>query len=80
MPYLSTSHTHEPFHMPPSDSQPIRFLLLPTSGIYTLYTLVVASPTILIAIKGLPSYQADLTCQFLVQLLHLVSLAQIQHF
>ena len=80
MPYLTTSHTHEPSHMPPSNSQPIQFSLLPTSGIYTLFTLVVASPIILIAIKGLPSYQADLTCQLLIQLLHLISLAQIQHF
>ena len=80
MPYLQTSWTHEPSHTPPPDSQPIRFSLLPTSGIYTLFTLVVASPIILIAVKGLPSYQADLTCQLLVQLLHLVSLAQIQHF
>ena len=66
--------------MPPPDSQPIRFFLLPTSGIYTLFTLVVTSPAILIAIEGLPGYQTDLTCQLLVQLLHLVALAQIQHF
>ena len=80
MPYLTTSCTHEPSHTPPSESQPIRFALLPTSGIYTLFTLVVASPIILIAVEGLPSYQADITCQLLVQLLHLISLAQIQHF
>ena len=80
MPYLSTSRTHEPSCTPPTDSQPIRFSLLPTSGIYTLYTIVVASPAILIAIEGLPGYQTDITCQLLVQLLHLVALAQIQHF
>ena len=80
MPYLLTSHTHEPSSTPPPDSQPIRFSLLPTSGIYTLYTLVVTSPTTLIAIEGLPEYQTDITCQLLVQLLHLVALAQIQHF
>ena len=80
MPYLSTSRTHKPSHTPPPNSQPIRFALLPTSGIYTLYTLVVASPAILIAIEGLPGYQIDLTCQLLVQLLHFVALAQIQHF
>ena len=80
MPYLSTSRTHEPSSTPPPDSQPIRFSLLPTSGIYTLYTIVVASPAILIAIEGLPGYQTDITCQLLVQLLHLVALAQIQHF
>ena len=80
MPYLMTSHTHEPSHTPPSDSQPIQFELLPTSGIYILFTLVVASPAILIAVEELPGYQADITCQLLVQLLHLVSLAQIQHF
>ena len=80
MPYLSTSCTHKPSSTPPPNSQPIRFSLLPTSGIYTLYTLVVASPIILIAVKGLPEYQTDITCQLLVQLLHLVALAQIQHF
>ena len=80
MPYLSTSHTHEPSHTPPPDSQPIRFSLLPTSGLYTLYTLVVSSLAILIAVEGLPGYQTDLTCQLLIQLLHLVALAQIQHF
>ena len=80
MPYLSTSRTHEPSSTPPPDSQPIRFSLLPTSGIYTLYTIIVASPTILIAIEGLPGYQTDITCQLLVQLLHLIALAQIQHF
>ena len=80
MPYLPTPRTHKPSHMPPPDSQLIRFSLLPTSGIYTLFTLVVASPAILIAIEGLPSYQTNLTCQLLVQLLHLVSIAQIQHF
>ena len=80
MPYLTTSHTHEPSYTPPSNSEPIQFSLLPTSGIYTLFTLVVASPAILIAVEGLPGYQADLTCQLLVQLLHLVSLTQIQHF
>ena len=80
MPYLSTSRTHKPSTTPPPNSQPIRFYLLPTSGIYTLYTLIVASPTILIAIEGLPEYQTDITCQLLVQLLHLVALTQIQHF
>ena len=80
MQHLLTSCTHEPSHTPPSNSQPIRFSLLPTSGIYTLYTLVVASPTILLAIEGLPGYQTDLTCQLLIQLLHLVALTQIQHF
>ena len=80
MPYLTTSRTHEPSYMPPPDSQPIWFALLPTSGIYTLFTLIVASPTILITVEGLPSYQANLTCQLLMQLLHLISLAQIQHF
>ena len=80
MPYLSTSHAHEPSHTPPPDSQLIRFSLLPTSGIYTLYTLVISSPTILIAVEGLPGYQTNFTCQLLVQLLHLVTLAQIQHF
>ena len=38
MPHLSTSCTHEPSHTPPPDSQPIRFSLLLTSGIYTLVT------------------------------------------
>ena len=80
MPYLATSRTHEPSYTPPSNSQLIRFELLPTSGIYTLFTLIVASPAILIAVEGLPGYQANITCQLLVQLLHLVSLAQIQHF
>ena len=80
MPYLSTSHTHEPSSTPLTDSQPIRFSLLPTSGIYTLYTIVIAFPAILIAVKGLPEYQTDITCQLLVQLLHLVALTQIQHF
>ena len=80
MPYLTASRTHKPSHTPPSDSQPIWFELLPTSGIYTLFTLVVASPAILITVEGLPGYQADITCQLLVQLLLLVSLAQIQHF
>ena len=80
MPYLLTSRTHEPSHTPPPDSQPIRFSLLPTLGIYTLYILIVASPAILIAVEGLPEYQTDLTCQLLVQLLHLIALAQIQHF
>ena len=80
MPYLSTSCTHEPSNTPLPNSQLIRFSLLPTPGIYTLYTLVIASPTILIAIEGLPEYQTDITCQLLVQLLHLVALAQIQHF
>ena len=80
MPFLSTSRTHEPSFTPPLASRPIRFPLLPTSALYTLYTLVVASPTILIAVEGLPNYQTDLTCQLLVQILHLVALAQIQHF
>ena len=80
MSFLSTSRTHEPSLTPPSNSEPIRFSRLPTSGIYTLFTLVVASPVILIAVEGLPGYQADITCQLLVQLLHLVSLMQIQHF
>ena len=80
MPYLSTSHTQEPSHTPLPDSQLIRFSLLPTSGLYTLYTLVVSSLAILIAVEGLPGYQTDLTCQLLIQLLHLVALAQIQHF
>ena len=80
MPYLTTSRTHEPSYTPLSNSQLIQFSLLPTLGIYTLFTLVVTSPTILIAVEGLPGYQANLTCQLLVQLLHLVSLAQIQHF
>ena len=80
MPYLSTSRTHEPSHTPLPDSQLIRFSLLPTSGIYTLYTLIATSPAILIAVERLPGYQTDLTCQLLVQLLHLTALAQIQHF
>ena len=80
MPYLSTSRTHEPSHMPPPNSQPIRFSLLPTSGIYTLYTFIVSSSAILITVEGLPEYQTNLTCQLLIQLLHLVALAQIQHF
>ena len=80
MPYLSTSHTHEPSSTPPPDSQPIRFFLLLTSGIHILYTLIVTSPAILIAVEGLPEYQTDITCQLLVQLLHLIALAQIQHF
>ena len=80
MPYLSTSRTHKPSSTPLPDSQPIRFSLLPTSGIYTLYTLIIASPTILITVEGLPEYQTDITCQLLVQLLHLIALAQIQHF
>ena len=80
MPFLSTSRTHEPSHTPPLASQPIIFPLLPTSALYTLYTLVVASLTILIAVEGLPNYQTDLTCQLLVQILHLIALTQIQHF
>ena len=80
MPFLSTSRTHEPSHMPPLASQPIRFSLLPTSALYTLYTLVIASLAILIAVEGLPNYQTNLTCQLLVQILHLVALTQIQHF
>ena len=50
------------------------------SRIFALYTLIIASPTILIAVEGLPSYQTNITCQLLVQLLHHVALAQIQHF
>ena len=46
----------------------------------SLYTLVITTPSILIAIEGLPSYQADITCQLLVQLLHHITLTQIQHF
>ena len=80
MPYLLTSCTHEPSHTPPPNSQPIRFSLLLTSGIYTLYTLVISLPAILITVEGLPEYQTNLTCQLLIQLLHLVTLAQIQHF
>ena len=80
MPYLPTTSTYEPSHTPPSDSQPVQFSLLPTSRIYALYTLIISSPTILIAVEGLSSYQIDITCQLLVQLLHHVALAQIQHF
>ena len=43
MPYFPTSPSYEPFHMPPSNSQPIRLSLLSTSWIHTLYTLVIAS-------------------------------------
>ena len=80
MPYLPTTPAYEPSHMPPSNTQLIRFSLLPTSRIFALYTLVIATPAILIAVEALPSYQADLPCQLLVQLLHHVALTQIQHF
>ena len=80
MPYLPTTSTYEPSHTPPSDSQPIQYSLLPTSRIHALYTLIIASPAILVAVEGLPSYQTDIACQLLVQLLHHVALAQIQHF
>ena len=57
MSYLPTSPSYEPSHMPLPSSQPIWITLLSTSWIYALYTLVIATPTILIAIESLPSYQ-----------------------
>ena len=80
MSYLPTSPTYKPSHTPLPHSQPIQIALLLMSRIYTLYTLVIATPAILIAVEGLPSYQTDITCQLLVQLLHHIALAQIQHF
>ena len=80
MSYLLTSSTYEPSHTPPSHSQPIQVTLLSMSQVYALYTLVIATPAILIAVKGLPNYQTNITCQLLVQLLHHIALAQIQHF
>ena len=50
------------------------------SRVYALYTLIIATPAILITVKGLPSYQTDITCQLLIQLLHHIALTQIQHF
>ena len=67
--YFPTPSSYKPFHMPLSNSQPIQVALLSTSQVYTLYTLIITTPAILIAVKGLPSYQVDITCQLLVQLL-----------
>ena len=68
------------FPHPPPNSQPIRVSLLSTSRIHTLYTLIIATSFILIVVEGLSSYQADITCQLLVQLLHYIAFAQVQHF
>ena len=78
--YLLTSSTYKPSHTPLPHSQPIRITLLSMSQIYALYTLVIATSAILIAVEGLPSYQQDVPCQLLVQLLHHVTLTQLQHF
>ena len=80
MPYLPVTPSYKPPHLPLPDSVPIQIRLLPTSCIHTLFILAVATPAILIAVKGLPSYQQDVPCQLLVQLLHHVALAQLQHF
>ena len=80
MPYLLTTSTYEPPHLPLPDSVSIQTCLLPTSCIHALFILVVTTPAILIVIEGLPSYQQDVPCQLLVQLLHHVALAQLQHF
>ena len=80
MPYFPTSPSYKPSHMPPPNSQPIRITLLSMSWIHALYTLITATPAILLAIKELSNYQASITCQLLVQLLHHVALTQIQHF
>ena len=70
MSYLPTSSTYKPSHTPLPHSQPIWIALLSTSRVYALYTLVIATPAILITVEGLSSYQTDVTCQLLVQLLH----------
>ena len=80
MPYLPTTPSYKPPHLPPPNSVPIQIHLLPTSCIHTFFILAVTTPVILIAIKGLPSYQQDIPCQLLVQLLHHVALTQLQHF
>ena len=66
MPYLLTTPTYEPPHLPLLDSVPIQICLLPTSHIHALFILVVTTPIILITVKGLPSYQQDIPCQLLV--------------
>ena len=56
MSYLLTSPSYKPSHMPLPNSQPIWITLLSMSRVYALYILVIATPAILIAVKGLPSY------------------------
>ena len=80
MPYLPTTATYKPPHSPPPNSVPIQVHLLPTSRIHALFILVITTPAVLIAVEGLPSYQQDIPCQLLVQLLHHVALAQLQHY
>ena len=80
MPYLPVTPSYEPPCLPLPDSVPIQVHLLPMSHIHTLFILVITTPAILIAIKGLSSYQQDVPCQLLVQLLHHVALTQLQHF
>ena len=80
MPYLPVTPSYKPPRLPPPDSVPIQVHLLPTSHIHALFILVIATPAILIAVEGLSSYQQDVPCQLLVQLLHHVTLAQLQHF
>ena len=80
MPYLPVTPSYKPPRSPPPDSVPIQIHLLPMSHIHTLFILVIATPAILITVEGLSSYQQDIPCQLLVQLLHHIALAQLQHF
>ena len=80
MPYLPTTPSYKPPHSPPPNSVPTQIHLLPTFCIHTLFILIITTPAILITVEGLSLYQQDIPCQLLVQLLHHVALAQLQHF